>query len=166
MNIQTYSPLTVLYSTHQTTLQQLPTFNTVMADLYAEAGRKGIIAGPLYRIYHDMNGRPDALFTLELAIPVKKSFRSNKFKLKQLDFFKAVTFPHKGLWEQLPGSHALLMERLAEHRIPVTNECREVFLNIDLNEPMRNVTEIQIGVALEKTPKPVPPKRYLIPVYF
>jgi effector-binding domain-containing protein len=166
MNIQTYPPLTVLYSTHQTTLQQLHTFNSVMAELYAEAGRKGTIDGPLYRIYHNMDGRPDALFTLEIAIPVRKAFRSNKFKLKQLDLFKAATFSHQGLWDQLPGSHTQIMEKLTENNIPVTNECREVFLNIDVNEPLKNVTEIQIGVALEKTPKPVTPKRYLIPVYF
>jgi len=90
------------------------------------------------------------LFKLEIAIPVRKAFNSSKFKIKELDFFKAITFPHEGPWEQLPGSHAQIMECLAEHHIPVTSECREVFLNINFNEPEKNITEIQIGVE-EKT---------------
>jgi len=122
-----------------------------MAELYAEAGRKGFINGPLHQIYYGMDGQPDTLFKLEIAIPVRKAFNSSKFKIKELDFFKAITFPHEGPWEQLPGSHAQIMERLAEHHIPVTNECREVFLNINFIEPEKNITEIQIGVEGEKT---------------
>lgn len=164
MHIKTYPPVTVLYSTHQTTLQQLHRFGDVMADLYAEAGRKSSINGPLHWIYYGMNGRSNGLFTLEIAIPVRKAFRSNRYKTKELDFFKAITFPNEGPWEQLPGSHAQIMERLAQHRIPITNECREVFLNIDFNEPEKNITEIQIGIAMQKNQQRATPKQYLIPV--
>ena len=151
MHIKTYPSLTVLCSTHETTIRQLHQFGPVMAELYAEAGRKGFINGPLHQIYYGMDGQPDTLFKLEIAIPVRKAFNSSKFKIKELDFFKAITFPHEGPWEQLPGSHAQIMERLAEHHIPVTNECREVFLNINFIEPEKNITEIQIGVEGEKT---------------
>jgi effector-binding domain-containing protein len=136
-----------------------------MAELYAEAGRKSFINGPLHRIYHGMDGQPDTLFTLEIAIPVRKAFHSSKFNIKELDFFKAITFPHEGPWEQLPGSHAQIMERLAEHHIPVTNECREVFLNINFNEPEKNITEIQIGVSAKKTNSRSNRTKQLVPVY-
>jgi effector-binding domain-containing protein len=161
MHIKTYPSLTVLCSTHETTIQQLHQFGPVMAELYAEAGRKGFINGPLHRIYHGMDGRPDTLFKLEIAIPVRKAFNSSKFKIKELDFFKAITFPHEGPWEQLPGSHAQIMERLAEHYVPVTNECREVFLNINFLEPEKNITEIQIGVEAEKTQMRLSKKKQL-----
>jgi hypothetical protein len=56
------------------------------------------------------------------------------------------------------------MERLAEHNVPVTNECREVFLNIDFSHPEKNMTEIQIGVSPGKT-QTRPAKKRLVPVY-
>lgn len=164
MHIKTYPPLTVLCSTHQTTMSQLDQFGPVMAELYAEAGRKSFINGPLHWIYYGMDGDPETVFTLEIALPVRKAFHSPKFRIRELDLFKAITFPHEGLWEQLPGSRAQIMERLAEHHIPVTNECREVFLNINFAEPEKNITEIQIGVS----PKPQPrshAKKRLVPVY-
>jgi effector-binding domain-containing protein len=164
MHIKTYPPLTVLCSTHQTTMQQLHQFGEVMAELYAEAGRKGFINGPLHWIYHNMNGNPDALFTLEIALPVRKPFKTSKFEIKELDLFKAITFPHEGPWEQLPGSHVQIMERLAEYHIPVTNECREVFLNINFMQPEKNITEIQIGVTPEIV-KSKAAKIQAVPIY-
>lgn len=165
MHIKTYPPLTVLCSTHQTTIQKLHQFGEVMAELYAEAGRKSFINGPLHWIYHNMDGNPDSLFTLEIAVPIRKAFKSSKFEIKELDFFKAITFPHEGPWEQLPGSHVQIMERLAEHHIPVTNECREVFLNINFMQPEKNITEIQIGVTPEISKNKKQAKQNALPVY-
>jgi effector-binding domain-containing protein len=165
MHIKTYPPLTVLSSIHQTTIARLHEFGPVMAELYAEAGRKSFINGPLHWIYYGMDGNPDTVFTLEIAVPVRKTFQSSRFQIKELDFFKAITFPHEGPWEQLPGSHAQIMERLAEHDIPVTNECREVFLNINFAEPEKNMTEIQIGVSPGKTQNRPGAKKRLVPVY-
>lgn len=165
MHIKTYPPLMVLSSIHQTTISQLQQFGPVMAELYAVAGRKSFINGPLHWIYYGMDGNPDKEFTLEIAIPIRRAIQSTKFKVKELDFFKAITFPHEGLWEHLPGSHAQIMTRLAEHDIPVTNECREVFLNIDFSQPEKNMTEIQIGVSPGKAQHRQVNKKRLVPVY-
>src|SRR5688500_18394714 len=165
MHINTFPPVTVLYSAHQTTMQQLQQFGPVMAELYAEAGRKGYINGPLHWIYYDMDEQPHGLFTLEIAIPIRKTFRSGKFAIKQLDMFKAITFPHEGPWEQLPGSHAQIMHRLAENNIPISHECREVYLNIDFEHPENNVTEIQIGLEAVTAKTKQYEKQRLLPVY-
>jgi effector-binding domain-containing protein len=164
MHIKTYPPLTVLSSIHQTSISELQQFGPVMAELYAEAGRKSFINGPLHWIYYGMDGKSDTIFTLEIALPVRKAFHTEKFRIRELGFFKAITFPHEGPWEQLPGSHAQIMERLGEHHIPVTNECREVFLNINFAAPEKNMTEIQIGVSFENASFNEPKKR-LVPVY-
>lgn len=164
MHIRTYPSLTVLSSIHKTTIAQLHEYGPVMAELYAEAGRKSIINGPLHRIYYGMDGDRDTEFTLEIAIPIKKPFAGNTFQVKELAFFKAITFPHEGAWEHLPGSHAMIMEQLGWYQIPVTNECREVFLNIDFLQPEKNITEIQIGVSFEKMDTPIQ-KRRLLPIY-
>jgi hypothetical protein len=57
------------------------------------------------------------------------------------------------------------MERLAENNIPVTNECREVFLNINFSQPEKNMTEIQIGVSPGKAQNRPANKKRLVPVY-
>lgn len=145
MNVHTFPPLTVLYSTHCTSFDDLHQFGPVMAELYAEAGRRKAINGPLHWIYYDMDEQP-GLFTLEIAIPIRKPFQSSRFAVKKLDMFRAITFPHEGRWEHLPGSRLQIMKRLEENNIPVSHECRELFLNIDLEHPENNVTEIQIGL--------------------
>lgn len=165
MHIKIFPPVTVLYSSHLTTKRQLGRFGPVVAELYAEAGRKGYINGPLHWIYYDTGEQPGNLFTLEIAIPVRKTFPSKKFAVKQLDLFKAITFPHEGHWEQSPGSHTQIMQRLKENNIPVSHECREVFLNIDFERPRNNVTEIQIGLQAVISKPAGYEKQRLLPVY-
>jgi hypothetical protein len=166
MNIQTYPPLTVLCSTHQTTMNQLDQFGPVVAELYAEAGRKSFINGPLHWIYKGMDGNPETVFTLDIAIPVRKAFQSAAFEIKELDMFKAITFPLEGKWEHLCDSHVQIMQTLAHNRIPVTNECREVFLNINFQQPEKNITEIQIGIDAPVITKSNATKQRLLPFYF
>ncbi|WP_205508497.1 GyrI-like domain-containing protein [Longitalea arenae] len=165
MHIKTFPPLRVLSSIHKTTIAELHRFGPVMAELYAVAGRKSFINGPLHWIYYGMDGNPDTEFTLEIAIPIRKVIQSTKFEVRELGFFKAITFPHEGPWELLPGSHAQIMERLGEHNIPISNECREVFRNINFAEPEKNMTEIQIGVLPGKTANKPAQKKRLVPVY-
>ena len=135
MHIKTFAPITVLSSIHYTTFDQLHSFGPVMAELYAEAGRKGVINGPLHWIYYDLDAHENGLITLEIALPVKKRITSKKFNIRQLAPFKAITFPVEGPWEH---------QHIKQHR---SHECRELFLNIDFEHPEKNLTEIQIGLG-------------------
>lgn len=147
MTVKTHPPLTVLYSTHQTTIQQLSSFaGTIMKDLYSEAAKKAIVSGPVYWIYYGMDGKSDTVFTLEIALPVQGTFHSSKFSIKELPAFKTVTHIHEGAWEQLYATYGQMMQHIEANKIPMKDECRELYLNIDFQKPQNNITEVQVGI--------------------
>lgn len=147
MTVKTHPPLTVLYSTHQTTIQQLNEFvRTVTRDLYAEAATNTLVSGPLYWIYHGMDGKPDTVFTLEIALPVQGTFQSSRFAIKELPAFKTITHIHEGAWEQLNATYGQMMQHIEANKIPMKDECRELYLNVDLQKPENNITEVQVGI--------------------
>lgn len=147
MTIKTHPPLTVLYSTHRTTIKQLGEFvGTVMKDLYTEAAKNTIVSGPVYWIYHGMDGTPDTVFTLEIALPVQGVFQSSKFLIKDLQAFKSVSHVHEGAWEQLYATYAQMMKHIEANKIPLKDESRELYINIDFQKPENNITEVQVGI--------------------
>lgn len=148
MQVKTYPPVTVLYSQHRTTIQQLGDFvGTVVKDLCAEAVQhNALISGAPIWIYHGMDGRPDTVFTLEIAIPIQGQFSSSRFAIKQLPAFKALTHTHEGEWTRLPEAYGAIMQHIDNHKIPINEECREVYLNIDFQTPQYNITQVQMGV--------------------
>lgn len=147
MTIKTHPGLTVIYSAHHTTIQQLNQFaGTVIKDLYKEAAGNTIISGPVYWLYHGADGKPDTVFTLEIALPIQGMFASNKFSVKQLPPFKAIAHIHEGPWEQLYATYGQMMQHIEANKIPISDECRELYLNIDFQNPENNITEVQVGI--------------------
>jgi effector-binding domain-containing protein len=147
MKIKTHPPLTVLSSLHQTTLQQLgPLVGTVMNDLYIEAAGKTIVSGPIYWIYHGANGKPDTVFTLEIALPIQGLFQPSKFLVKDLPAFKSLSHVHEGSWDQLYATYQQIMQHIEANKIPVKDESRELYINIDFRNPANNITEVQVGI--------------------
>lgn len=149
MQIKTYPPVTVLYSRHQTTISQLGGLvGTVAKDLVAEAVEfDALISGPIIWIYHGMDGKPDTEFTLDIAVPVQGTVRSSRFTVKQLPAFKALTHNHEGAWTDMPQTYGEIMQHVDAHKIPLTEESRELYYNIDFQHPEHNITQIQIGVV-------------------
>ena len=147
MNIKTHPPLTVLYSTHQTTIPELDQFvGTVMKDLYLEAANNAVVSGPVYWIYRGMDGKPETVFTLEIALPVQGKFSSSKFSIKELPAFKTVAHVHEGAWELLHATYADMMKHIEANKLPMKDECRELYINIDFQKPENNITEVQVGI--------------------
>jgi hypothetical protein len=73
MLIRTHPCMTVLYSTRQATLKDLPAFSgTVIRELYRYvADLDLLVCGPQYWFYHGVDGKPETRFTLEIALPVQ-----------------------------------------------------------------------------------------------
>ena len=119
MTIKTHPPLIVLYSTHRSTIQQLGSLvGTVMKDLYIDASSNTLITGPVYWIYHGADGRPDTVFTLEIALPIQGVFESSRFKVKELPAFKTVSHVHEGVWQQLHATYSQIMQHNEANRMP------------------------------------------------
>ena len=158
MQIKANPPVTVLYSTHQVTIKQLGELGQTIKDLYAEAVKNDVfISGPLHFIYHGCDGNPDTVFTLEIAVPVQGAVNSNKFQVKQLQPFQAITYLHDGPWEQLPESYTQIMKFVDDKKIPLNEEARELYLNMDFENPENNITLVQVGVyeaAFNQQPSP------------
>jgi effector-binding domain-containing protein len=145
MQLRTLPPVTALVSTHRTTLQQLEQLLPVSKELYADAAAHTLISGPLFWIYHGMDGKPDTEFTLEIAVPIQGKFQSSKFSIKDLAPFRAVTHRHEGPWNQLPDSYGQIFQYVEAHKVAINDELREIYLNVDFSNPANNITEIQMG---------------------
>ena len=147
MTIKTHPPLTVLYSTHQTTIPELGQFiGTVMKELYQDAASNTTVSGPVYWIYHGMDGKPNTVFTLEIALPIQGAYQNSRFSIKEVAAFKAVSHIHEGAWEQLHATYTEMMQHLEANKLPLKDECREIYLNIDFQKPENNITEVQVGI--------------------
>jgi effector-binding domain-containing protein len=148
MHVKVHPPITVLYSQHQTSIQQLNQLvGTVMKDLHAEiVQNNAMISGSTLWIYHGMDGKPDTVFTLEIAVPIQGKVSSSRFATKQLPAFKALTHTHEGPWSTMPEAYGDIMHHIDANKIPLTEESREVYLNIDFEQPENNVTQVQMGV--------------------
>jgi len=149
MYLKTHPPMTVLYSQHETTIQHLSEFvGIVLQDLCAEAiANKAVISGPVIWVYHGMDGKPDTVFTLTIALPIQGEFTPARFAIKQLPAFKAVTHTHEGPWNTLTETYEEIMHHIDANKIPITEESREVYLNIDFKHPQHNITQVQMGVV-------------------
>ncbi len=150
MEIKTHPPMRVLYSTHQTTLSQLGQLaGVVVKELYAEAARNQVlVSGPCYWIYKGMDGQPETVFTLDIALPIQGSIRESSFATKDLPAFKAAVHVHESGWEKLGGAYAQVFQYVAHNHHQITGEFREVYLNIDMENPENNLTEVQVGILI------------------
>lgn len=138
----------VLFSSHRTTIPQLNDFVGIIAkELYAEAAaNNALVSGPQYWVYHGMDGKMDTVFTLDIALPVQGDIKSSKFNTKQLPAFKSLTHEHEGPWDKMPASYDALLQHIEQYKIPMNDECREVYTNVDFNNPDNNRVEIQLGI--------------------
>ncbi|MBC7850380.1 MAG: GyrI-like domain-containing protein [Chitinophagaceae bacterium] len=150
MEIKTHPTMTVLYSTHQTTISGLSQFvGTVVKELFTEAVSNDVlVSGPVYWVYHGMDGQPDTVFTLEIAIPIQGVIKSSRFATKELPAFKTASHVHENGWTKIPATYAQIMQFIAMNSLQMTGECREIYWNIDFENPENNLTEIQVGVVL------------------
>jgi effector-binding domain-containing protein len=148
MEIKTHPGMKVLYSSHQTTIPQLGNLvGTIAKELYAEAAKNNVlVSGPQYWVYHGMDGKNDTVFTLEIAMPIQGDIETEKFKVRELPAFKSVAHTHSDSWDSMPDSYGKILQYIDQNKIAMTDECREVYLNVDFNNPKNNLVEIQMGI--------------------
>lgn len=149
MQIKTHPSMTVLYSTHQTTISELPDFACkTVKELYPYiVDLDLLICGPQYWFYYGMDGKPDTRFTLEIAIPVqgKLPVTPPPFS-KQLPPFKCLSLRHEGPWEGLGGIYRKMIQYISENGLAMNGIFAEAYIHIDTVTPAGNITEVQIGL--------------------
>lgn len=141
--------ITFLFFRTETHLTELGNFTSVANDLYAEAVRcKLPIAGPAHWHYFGCNGNIVQKFTLEIALPVRHAIAEydGAFHFKRTEPFSCVSLLHEGNWHELSRSYDKLMEFMRVQKLRASDVNREIYINVDFENPQANVTEIQVGI--------------------
>ena len=143
--------MTVFCFETETTMETMLQYVRVVArELYQEAIAHDLeIAGPVYWIYRGADGQPDTKFNLTVAIPVTNSSTQSigsRFKIAKLDTFKCLTEQHLGDWGKLGNTYGALMGEIQSKNLQMNGLTREIYLNMDFENPEGNITEVQIGL--------------------
>ncbi len=133
----------------EATLMELGNYIRVKAhETYIEAVKNKLeITGPIYWIYYGMDGNPETKFKLDIGVPVQNSKPiSNGFSCKPIEQMEFATCIHEGSWDNFSQSYlSLVAEVMKSGRMP-NGIAREVYINIDFENPENNRTEIQLGL--------------------
>jgi len=133
----------------EVTLVELGKYVRVKAhETYIEAIKNNLeITGPIYWIYYGMDGDPNTKFKLDIGVPVQYANpTSDGFSCKTIEKMELATFIHEGSWSNIPKSYSSLISEIMESGRILIGIAREVYLNIDFENPENNITEIQLGV--------------------
>lgn len=136
----------------ETTLQTLLQYVRVVARrLYTDAAKNDLeVTGPVYWIYQGADGNPDTTFALTIAIPVAAGqllANDSEFKFKTLNTFTCLSEQHLGNWGQLGETYGRLLTEIHSKNIQMSGITREIYLNMDFENPENNITEVQMGIV-------------------
>jgi effector-binding domain-containing protein len=150
MEIKTQAPVQVLSANIKTSLAtiQKDTGETPM-HLYDVATKAGLVpAGPQIWRYVGADGNKDTIFSLEMALPVSGVAigTSLGYNLSETPSFKYVSTIHHGSWDNLYQTYARIIAELQTNGLTMTDECREVYTVVDMENPANNITEVQMGI--------------------
>lgn len=149
MNTKSIPAIPVIFFTARTSLKDIQQFvGKVAEQLYAEAARRHLLpTGPLHWIYNGADGKPDTIFTLEICLPVNKEpAEESVFLFKELPPFNCVSVMHHGAWDHLYETYDRVIADIYASGKQMTGFCREQYLYMDFNNPVNNLTEVQIGI--------------------
>lgn len=150
MQIKEAKSLTTLAFSTQTTLAGLTPFvRTVARHLYREAIRLDLeITGPISWQYTGVDGKPDTVFDLDIVLPIQlaQGEPAEGLAFKNLNSFNSGSVEHLGSWGNLAAAYGPLAGglRQAGHQLSAVN--REVYVNMDFENPENNITLIYMGI--------------------
>jgi effector-binding domain-containing protein len=166
MLIRTHPYMTVLYSTREATLHDLPSFaGTVVRDLYRYvADLDLLVCGPQYWFYHGVDGngvdgsptaaggQPQIMdgqkFTLEVALPVQGKIPTAVLPFfKHLPAFRCLSSRYEGPWEGIGAEYQRMLQYVSDKGLKLNGTYAESFLHIDFDDPANQITELLIGLC-------------------
>lgn len=110
-----------------------------------EVNQKGFdIRGPQIWIYNGADGNPETEFDLLVGFPVAQDKMDTS--IIALDNFKCATIIHNGCWSGFQDTYCKIIGEVMQNGLAMTGESREVYRQVDFENPENNITEIQIGI--------------------
>ena len=149
MQIKEVKPGNFLLFRATTTIQELVNYLPVAQRLYEEAVSRNLrINGPIHWHYHNMFGDLSAPFTLEICLPVEEipADYDGIYHVKRTEPFRCVSMIHEGGWNTIPSSYQKIGLFIGEKTLKPTGVNREIYINVSLQVPDANITEIQVGL--------------------
>jgi effector-binding domain-containing protein len=149
MKIKEVKPINFLFFRAETTVAELPGFLNVAQNLFDEAVRyQLLITGPVHWHYYGFTGDMARKFTLEISLPVSNIVDGydGEFHFKRTEPFKCVSEVHEGSWYDIPVTYQKLMSFIGENNLNPVHANREIYVNVDFNDPTANTTEVQVGI--------------------
>ncbi|MFC5410071.1 GyrI-like domain-containing protein [Larkinella bovis] len=150
MQLKNAPSLTTLAFSTRTTLPELNAFvRTVARQLYREAARLDLeVTGPIIWQYEGVDGKPDTIFALDILLPIQSAQGepADNLAFKQVAAFSCASVEHLGPWDELVIVYPSLRSRLVQKGYQQGALSREVYINMDFDNPANNVTEIQVQV--------------------
>ncbi|AKD58176.1 GyrI-like domain-containing protein [Spirosoma radiotolerans] len=136
-----------------TTRATLPTLSRHTSDvvtrLYAEANHLGLeVIGPVQWIYTGVNGDETNEFHLDIALPIRQpGSQPDTFSYQVFPSFRCAFYTYRGPWSEFGQVYDALFRQLYRDGNQNDGYVREVYTIIDLENPSRCVTEIQLKLA-------------------
>jgi effector-binding domain-containing protein len=153
MQLKEINPINFLFFRTRTKVSELGRYVGIVArELYRDAALNNLeISGPVYWNYFGFEGDESKEFTLEISLPIAEIPKNyeGKFRVKREESFHCVSIIHEGSWFDMPLSYAKLIKYLDGHQLKSVSVNRELYINMDFNNPAANVTEIQVGISSE-----------------
>ncbi|HTE32577.1 MAG TPA: GyrI-like domain-containing protein [Chryseolinea sp.] len=149
MHIKTVKPINFLFFRTITKLSELNKFFHVASELFKEASVRNLtITGPIHWHYQGFEGGDDKPFALEIALPISETPQDydGQFHFKRTEPFKCVSAVHEGNWMDMTGTYNEIMVFLASQRLKPSGLNRELYINVDFQDPSANVTAVQVGI--------------------
>lgn len=150
MNIKKLPSMNFFCLSTEATLLDLNKYVRVKASkIYAEAVKNNLeITGPVYWVYYGMDGNPETKFKLDIGVPIQEcKITPIGFTCKNFETMEFATCIHEGSWEKFSQSYANLIKEIMDAGRTINELTREVYINIDFNNPENNLTEIQLGLV-------------------
>lgn len=146
---KTILPLLAIVSSLRVSLKRLNECEPVMQSLYAEAARLGLtITGPSQWQYIGATGDDNQEFQLDVALPVQQAGPpSEMFVYRELPLFSCVSYEYTGPWADMPAVYDQLFVQFYRDGYSEGTVVREIHTVVDLANPARCVTEVQIDIG-------------------
>lgn len=112
--------------------------------LAAQEGFK--VSGPQFWNYYGVDGNPDTKIQIEICLPIEETKELSSENTAIIEGFRCAATRVKGPWSNLKGAYENLIAEMAENKMSPGVWCREIYHEIDFDQPENNVTEIQLGI--------------------
>jgi len=80
---------------------------------------------------------------MDVCIPISETINQDEVKTMTLESCEAMTMVHRGSYDTINETYRQITKETYSHGLPIAESGREVLLNFDIEEPEKNIIEVQ-----------------------